>query len=88
MPSDCPCEYHGMFYPSGQMLQEECNNWWATFNLSHLSYHYNKTLDEETNLRSDTVPIKKKFNSDEYQLFINQILFSMETSSHWLPLDN
>ncbi|KAM9861152.1 otogelin [Aulostomus maculatus] len=25
-PSDCPCEYHGMFYPSGQMLQEECNN--------------------------------------------------------------
>ncbi|XP_026234418.1 otogelin [Anabas testudineus] len=26
MPSDCPCEYHGMFYPSGQMLQEECNN--------------------------------------------------------------
>nr|XP_046255016.1 otogelin [Scatophagus argus] len=26
MPSDCPCEYHGMFYPSGQTLQEECNN--------------------------------------------------------------
>ncbi|XP_076003159.1 otogelin [Genypterus blacodes] len=26
MPSDCPCEYHGMFYLSGQMLQEECNN--------------------------------------------------------------
>ncbi|XP_054587778.2 otogelin [Nothobranchius furzeri] len=26
MPADCPCEYHGMFYPSGQMLQEECNN--------------------------------------------------------------
>lgn len=26
-PSDCPCEYHGMFYPSGQTLQEECNNW-------------------------------------------------------------
>uniref|UniRef100_A0A8C9ZBV3 Otogelin n=1 Tax=Sander lucioperca TaxID=283035 RepID=A0A8C9ZBV3_SANLU len=25
-PSDCPCEYHGMFYPSGQTLQEECNN--------------------------------------------------------------
>ncbi|KAM7405723.1 hypothetical protein PAMP_000150 [Pampus punctatissimus] len=25
-PSDCPCEYHSMFYPSGQMLQEECNN--------------------------------------------------------------
>ncbi|XP_024863957.1 otogelin [Kryptolebias marmoratus] len=25
-PADCPCEYHGMFYPSGQMLQEECNN--------------------------------------------------------------
>uniref|UniRef100_A0A3B4GTF9 Otogelin n=1 Tax=Pundamilia nyererei TaxID=303518 RepID=A0A3B4GTF9_9CICH len=25
MPSDCPCEYHGMFYPSGQTLQEECN---------------------------------------------------------------
>uniref|UniRef100_A0A8D3DGA7 Otogelin n=1 Tax=Scophthalmus maximus TaxID=52904 RepID=A0A8D3DGA7_SCOMX len=24
--SDCPCEYHGMFYPSGQTLQEECNN--------------------------------------------------------------
>ncbi|XP_056135336.1 otogelin [Lampris incognitus] len=24
--SECPCEYHGMFYPSGQMLQEECNN--------------------------------------------------------------
>uniref|UniRef100_A0A8D3CQY1 Otogelin n=1 Tax=Scophthalmus maximus TaxID=52904 RepID=A0A8D3CQY1_SCOMX len=21
--SDCPCEYHGMFYPSGQTLQEE-----------------------------------------------------------------
>ncbi|XP_071345644.1 otogelin isoform X1 [Trachinotus anak] len=26
MPSDCPCEYHGMFYPSGQTLQEECSN--------------------------------------------------------------
>ncbi|XP_053281590.1 otogelin [Pleuronectes platessa] len=25
-PTDCPCEYHGMFYPSGQTLQEECNN--------------------------------------------------------------
>ncbi|XP_061590678.1 otogelin [Cololabis saira] len=25
-PSDCPCEYRGMFYPSGQTLQEECNN--------------------------------------------------------------
>ncbi|XP_076584321.1 otogelin [Chaetodon auriga] len=25
-PSDCPCEYHGMFYPTGQTLQEECNN--------------------------------------------------------------
>ncbi|KAM7424628.1 hypothetical protein PAMA_000809 [Pampus argenteus] len=25
-PSDCPCEYHSMFYPSGQTLQEECNN--------------------------------------------------------------
>ncbi|XP_074480146.1 otogelin [Sebastes fasciatus] len=25
-PADCPCEYHGMFYPSGQTLQEECNN--------------------------------------------------------------
>uniref|UniRef100_I3JM52 Otogelin n=1 Tax=Oreochromis niloticus TaxID=8128 RepID=I3JM52_ORENI len=25
MPSDCPCEYHGMFYPSGQTLHEECN---------------------------------------------------------------
>ncbi|KAK5935795.1 hypothetical protein CgunFtcFv8_021119 [Champsocephalus gunnari] len=25
-PSDCPCEYHGMFYPSGQTMQEECNN--------------------------------------------------------------
>ncbi|KAF6733553.1 Otogelin, partial [Oryzias melastigma] len=24
--SDCPCEYHGMFYPAGQSLQEECNN--------------------------------------------------------------
>lgn len=27
MPSDCPCEYHGMFYSSGHTLQEECNNW-------------------------------------------------------------
>ncbi|XP_038123894.1 otogelin [Cyprinodon tularosa] len=25
-PADCPCEYHGMFYPSGQTLKEECNN--------------------------------------------------------------
>ncbi|XP_067105524.1 otogelin [Osmerus mordax] len=25
-PSDCPCEYHGMVYPSGQTVQEECNN--------------------------------------------------------------
>ncbi|XP_023807134.2 otogelin isoform X3 [Oryzias latipes] len=24
--SDCPCEHHGVFYPAGQMLQEECNN--------------------------------------------------------------
>ncbi|KAJ7994558.1 hypothetical protein DPEC_G00250710 [Dallia pectoralis] len=24
--SDCPCEYHGMIYPSGQSVQEECNN--------------------------------------------------------------
>ncbi|XP_061606093.1 otogelin isoform X2 [Phyllopteryx taeniolatus] len=26
VPSDCPCESHGVFYPSGQMIQEECNN--------------------------------------------------------------
>ncbi|XP_077374539.1 otogelin [Festucalex cinctus] len=26
MPSDCPCEYHGVFYSSGQIIQEECNN--------------------------------------------------------------
>ncbi|XP_029702117.1 otogelin [Takifugu rubripes] len=26
MPSDCSCEYHGMFYPPGHTLQEECNN--------------------------------------------------------------
>ncbi|XP_068596445.1 otogelin [Brachionichthys hirsutus] len=26
MPSDCPCEHHGVVYPSGRMLQEECNN--------------------------------------------------------------
>ncbi|MEQ2294988.1 hypothetical protein AMECASPLE_009491 [Ameca splendens] len=25
-PTECPCEYHGMVYPSGQTLQEECNN--------------------------------------------------------------
>ncbi|XP_061886526.1 otogelin isoform X2 [Entelurus aequoreus] len=25
-PSDCPCEYHGVFYQSGQTIQEECNN--------------------------------------------------------------
>ncbi|XP_077442602.1 otogelin [Stigmatopora argus] len=25
-PSDCPCEYHGVSYPSGQTIQEECNN--------------------------------------------------------------
>ncbi|XP_057707613.1 otogelin isoform X2 [Corythoichthys intestinalis] len=25
-PSDCPCEFHGALYPSGQMIQEECNN--------------------------------------------------------------
>ncbi|KAJ3592886.1 hypothetical protein NHX12_005224, partial [Muraenolepis orangiensis] len=25
-PSDCPCEYHGMLYPSGQAVQEDCNN--------------------------------------------------------------
>ncbi|XP_037103954.1 otogelin [Syngnathus acus] len=25
-PSDCPCESHGVFYPSGQTIQEECNN--------------------------------------------------------------
>lgn len=31
-PADCPCEYHGMFYPSGQTLQEECNKWWALNN--------------------------------------------------------
>uniref|UniRef100_A0A6Q2ZQM3 Otogelin n=1 Tax=Esox lucius TaxID=8010 RepID=A0A6Q2ZQM3_ESOLU len=24
--SECPCEYHGMIYPSGQSVQEECNN--------------------------------------------------------------
>ncbi|KAL1007586.1 hypothetical protein UPYG_G00088760 [Umbra pygmaea] len=24
--SDCPCEYHGVVYPSGQSIQEECNN--------------------------------------------------------------
>ncbi|XP_068171850.1 otogelin [Antennarius striatus] len=24
--SNCPCEHHGSFYPSGQTLQEECNN--------------------------------------------------------------
>uniref|UniRef100_A0A3Q3D8G9 Otogelin n=1 Tax=Hippocampus comes TaxID=109280 RepID=A0A3Q3D8G9_HIPCM len=26
MPSDCPCEYHGVSYPSGQIVQEECRN--------------------------------------------------------------
>ncbi|CAL8403715.1 unnamed protein product [Boreogadus saida] len=25
-PSDCPCEYHGMLYPGGQTVQEDCNN--------------------------------------------------------------
>ncbi|XP_077419533.1 otogelin [Vanacampus margaritifer] len=25
-PSDCPCEFHGVFYSSGQIIQEECNN--------------------------------------------------------------
>lgn len=25
--SDCPCEHHGMLYPSGQIIQEDCNNW-------------------------------------------------------------
>ncbi|CAL8243638.1 unnamed protein product [Lota lota] len=25
-PSDCPCEYHGMLYPTGQTVQEDCNN--------------------------------------------------------------
>ncbi|KAG7270086.1 hypothetical protein CRUP_020355 [Coryphaenoides rupestris] len=25
-PSDCPCEYHGMVYSTGQMVQEDCNN--------------------------------------------------------------
>ncbi|XP_076144123.1 otogelin [Alosa pseudoharengus] len=24
--SDCPCEFHGMLYPPGQVVQEECNN--------------------------------------------------------------
>ncbi|XP_063044345.1 otogelin [Engraulis encrasicolus] len=24
--SDCPCELHGMLYPSGEVVQEECNN--------------------------------------------------------------
>lgn len=38
-PSDCPCEYHGMFYPSGQMLQEECNNWWVNWCFTSLSPH-------------------------------------------------
>nr|XP_057933601.1 otogelin-like protein [Doryrhamphus excisus] len=25
-PSECPCEHHGIFYQSGQTIQEECNN--------------------------------------------------------------
>ncbi|XP_073764936.1 otogelin isoform X2 [Danio rerio] len=24
--SDCPCEHHGMLYPSGHIIQEDCNN--------------------------------------------------------------
>nr|XP_055062769.1 otogelin isoform X3 [Misgurnus anguillicaudatus] len=24
--SDCPCEHHGMVYPSGHIIQEDCNN--------------------------------------------------------------
>ncbi|ROK23437.1 Otogelin [Anabarilius grahami] len=24
--SDCPCEHHGMLYPSGHVIQEDCNN--------------------------------------------------------------
>uniref|UniRef100_A0A8C0Y8X1 Otogelin n=1 Tax=Cyprinus carpio carpio TaxID=630221 RepID=A0A8C0Y8X1_CYPCA len=24
--SDCPCEHHGMLYPSGHVTQEDCNN--------------------------------------------------------------
>uniref|UniRef100_A0AAR2K3K7 Otogelin n=1 Tax=Pygocentrus nattereri TaxID=42514 RepID=A0AAR2K3K7_PYGNA len=29
-PSDCPCEHHGMLYPSGHTIQEDCNNWSET----------------------------------------------------------
>ncbi|TRY85791.1 hypothetical protein DNTS_014593 [Danionella cerebrum] len=25
-PSDCPCEHHGMLYPSGNIILEDCNN--------------------------------------------------------------
>ncbi|KAL1271209.1 hypothetical protein QQF64_030225, partial [Cirrhinus molitorella] len=24
--SDCPCEHHGLLYPSGHVIQEDCNN--------------------------------------------------------------
>lgn len=39
-PSDCPCEHRGSLYPSGETLQEECNNWWAMCSVvSNILWH-------------------------------------------------
>ncbi|KAM8894367.1 otogelin isoform 2-T2 [Spinachia spinachia] len=37
--SDCPCEYHGLFYPSGLTLQEECSNCTCTGGVWNCTEH-------------------------------------------------
>lgn len=41
--SDCPCEHHSMLYPSGHVIQEDCNNWSDTI----LSYALHTWMPEE-----------------------------------------
>lgn len=26
-PAECPCEFHGILYPTGSVVKEDCNAW-------------------------------------------------------------
>jgi len=41
--SDCPCEHHSMLYPTGHVIQDDCNNWSDTI----LCYALHTCMPEE-----------------------------------------
>lgn len=65
--SDCPCEHHGMLYPSGHVIQEDCNNWSDTI----LSYALHAWMHEEI-LMLVCVVLNVQYGS----IFVPALLFS------------